>query len=126
MTIPGSVDHAGVDYGELALIQSFYRGCVPSLVVTLGCSHIKDLSLHPNTPSARACGSTVWIKGAKCRPSSLPIVRALHVDALTALMTSDAWIVSIEAEIFALLQCLRRPKESVVVLVGYYCILYII
>lgn len=68
---------------------------------------------HNLQPEMLHCSVILARQGAKCRPSSLPIVRALHVDALTALMTSDAWIVSIEAEIFALLQTWMKAQPWV-------------
>jgi hypothetical protein len=36
--------------------------------------------------------------------ATLPVLHALHVDALTHLLCSDAWIVSMEAELFSPLQ----------------------
>eukprot|EP00435_Cladocopium_sp_Y103_P039077 s675_g10.t1 len=70
------------------------------------------------------CSEVLARHSAKCRLASLPVLHALHVDALTHLLCSDAWIVSMEAELFSPLQTwlkgqpwvnwTKRDKEKVV------------
>lgn len=50
------------------------------------------------------CSEVLARHSAKCRLATLPVLHALHVDALTHLLCSDAWIVSMEAELFSPLQ----------------------
>eukprot|EP00438_Fugacium_kawagutii_P036083 Skav218064 [mRNA] locus=scaffold1832:46993:49865:+ [translate_table: standard] len=63
----------------------------------------KELQL-PDIEAASGILQVLARHGGTCRLATLPILHGLHVDALTQLLCSEAWIVSIEAELFSLVQ----------------------